>query len=78
MRQSVTTPFNPNQLAQYRPQASQVRTVQDPRNDIQLQNMMGVGLMEDFFKDFLDFHKLEDELFSFSNRKLLLIQCIQD
>lgn len=74
MRHSQTVPFNPNnQLIQHRPQASQVRALHDPRNDIQLQNIMGVGLMDDFFKDFLDFTRLEDEMFSFSNCNLFLI-----
>lgn len=61
MRHSQTTPFNTtNQLARYTPQVSQVRSVHDPRTDMQIQNIMGHGLMEDFFKDFIDFTRLED------------------
>ena len=70
MRHSQTTQFNPtNQVARFVPQVSQVRSVHDPRTDMQVQNMMGFGLMDDFFKDFIDFTRLEDEIFSFSNCK---------
>jgi hypothetical protein len=60
-------------MATYAPQVSQVRSVHDPRTDIQVQNTMGVGLMDDFFKDFIDFTRLEDEMFGFSNCKYYII-----
>lgn len=70
MRHFGTSQINTNnQMARYSPQVSQVRSVHDPRTDIQVQNTMSVGLMDDFFKDFIDFTRLEDEMFAFSNCK---------
>ena len=74
MRSSKTVPFNPSnhvvpRQGQYRPQESNVRAVHDPRTDMVVQNAMGMGVMDDFFKDFLDFNKIEDEIFGFSSRK---------
>lgn len=69
MRQSQTVPFNPNnhQLVNFPPQVNQIQGIGHPSQDIQIQNMMGIGLMNDFFKDFIDFQRLEDDFFSFSN-----------
>lgn len=72
MRQSQTPSFTRNNH-QLVPQPNQMQMVGVPSQDIQIQNMMGVGLMNDFFKDFIDFQRLEDDFFSFSNRKCLLI-----
>jgi hypothetical protein len=74
MRHSGNSQINANnQMARVGPQVSQVRSVHDPRTDIQVQNTMGVGLMDDFFKDFIDFTRLEDEMFAFSNCKYYFI-----
>lgn len=79
MRQSQTVPFvASNHVALNRPQVNQVQAVQNPMTDIQLQNMMSVGLMDDFFKDFLNMARLEDELFSFSGCNSTSIQCTID
>lgn len=78
MRQSQTVPFNPSnhQMVNFPLQHNQMQVINQNGQDLQIQNMMGVGLMNDFFKDFIDFNRLEEDFFSFSNCNYWFIQYI--